>query len=522
MAADDGLRFYPTSLLLSEFKTRDTAQPPDPVVEAVLGSVGERREIANEFYDDQLNISWAERQFDHDAFEDPPEVLLIYLGRITDIHPGFVRRVIEKTTTEDGRTQRYLLALGTDLPGKDAAVVAEQTEQWIHETAAYHDLAGQGLDLVNYLCDQNEFDAALDLLDVILTPRPGADDQLAGNQGMTRYRLVQTLDQVFDDLLDERDTVFLDLLKTNLEAALHIDVEDRPDHEVIVKHTAVTDLDYAEETRGKLKHLLLEYFTQATRQWVDEAPTAAERQTFIDELLAGPVTFRRIGFSLLAAYPTKYHETVEEELLNPANYQDLPVEYEFYRLLASGFEQLGDATQEQVCEIIDNGPPTDIERRAEQIAEREAEPASYFEQRIEEKWRRDRFVLLRDELPDPYADQLTVLLDKYGEPDHHPTESGLGEMTGGIVHQRGPERLEELRDQPPEDILTTAVEWTPPETDRWDTDADDRREERNHIGFSQQLPNQGTTGAVRPRNLDPRRRRYTVCCRSLSRLPGPR
>jgi hypothetical protein len=484
----DGFSFYPASLLVTALKTRDTAQLPDQVVDAVVASVDTREEIANDFYDEQLHSSWAEHQFEQGAFETPSDVLLSYLGRITDTHPAFVRQVIEETTTDDERTRRYLIRLGTELPADDTAAIGEQAVQWIQEAEAYHDLAGQALELVTHLCAHSKFDTALHLLDAVLTPlQPGGENQLQGDQGMTRYRIIQTLDEIFDTLLTERGTAFIDLLQTNLEAALRIEDDDTVDHEVIVRHTAVSDLDYADENRGTLPELLLEYFTRATMQWVSADPADGGRQELMDELLDGPIMFRRVSFALLAAHPDAYPDTVEATLRDTDNYRDLPIGYEFYRLLDAGFPYLDPTAQEHVCEIISDGPYTAYEQRAEQLAEREGEPASYFEQRIEETWQRDRFFLIRNELPDPYADRLTNLLDKYGDPDRLPTESHRSAVTGGFVNQRGPEQTEELSDQPAETVLTRAVEWEPPETEGWETDDSGQLEERNHLGFSRQL-----------------------------------
>ncbi|TMT81731.1 hypothetical protein E2L06_17625 [Haloterrigena sp. H1] len=485
--ADDGLSFYPASLLATELKTRDVAQLPDTVIESVLASVAERQSIANDFYDDRLHISWAERQLDHGAFDPSIPVQRSYLGRITDTYPGFVRRVIKETTINDEKTQQYLIRISTELPAADATVVGEQAVQWLHKTEAYHSLVGQVLELITHLCAEREFDTALALLDTVLTPQQTGDrNQLDGDQSMTRYRLIQTLKEIFDELLAERGAAFIDLLKTNLEAALHEGM-DTVDRTGIVRHSVVTDLDYADENRGTLQQLLLEYFTRAAMQWVSADPTATGRRELVDELLAGSITFRRVAFAVLAAHPESYRDMVETVLTDTDNYRELPVGYEFYCLLTAGFKHLDNEGQEQVCKIISDGPYTDYDRRAEQIAEREAEPASYFKQRLQEKWQRDRFLLIRDELPAHYVNQLTALLDTYGEPEQLPSQPYQPDVSGGFVNQRGPEQTEKLRDQPAEGVLTRAAEWEPPETERWETDDTGQLEEWNHLGFSRQL-----------------------------------
>jgi len=487
---EDGLSFYPTSLLVTEFKTRDTEQLPDPIVEAVFAAIDSRTEIANDFYDAQLHRSWAERQLDQGALETPSNILLTYLARVTDTHPPFVQRAIDAAQPDDERSKRYLISLGTDLPASGARTVGEKAIPWIRETDAYHDLAYRGLDLLEHLCSHNEYDTALDLLDVILTPRQvNGNDQLEGNQGMTRYRLIQALEEIFTDLREERPDGLIEVLYTNLKDVLRIEWEDSVEYDVIVKQIPVTELDYVDENRGKLKHILLQYFICAVTAWVSGDPVAADRREFVKELLNDPVMFQRVGFTLLAAHPKYYVDIIETELLDKENYRDRPAAFEFHRLLATAFGYLEEDAEAQVCDIISDGPHTDVEERAEQLAERREESAGYLEQRLRETWRRDRFYLIQDSLPGPYATQLNELLEKYGEPDRLPSEPFQSAVTSGwgVVNERGPEQTEELRDQPAEEVLTTVVEWEPPETERWDPDEDEKLEEWSHVGFSRQV-----------------------------------
>lgn len=490
VVADDGFSFYPASLLITEFKTRDLEQLPAPLVETVFTAIDARTKIANDFYDAQLHHSWAERQLKQGAFKTPSNILLTYLARIAETNPSFVQRAINAAQPDDERTKWYLISLGTDLPASGARMVGEKAIPWLKETDAYHDLAYRGLELFEHLCNLNEYDTALDLLDVIFTPRQvDGNDQLKGNQGMTRYRLIQALEETFPKLCEERPDDLIEVLYTNLENALRIEWEDGVEYEVIVKQKPVTELDYVDENRGKLKHILLEYFIRAVTTWIAENPAAAERREFVEELLDGPIMFQRVGFTLLAAHPEHFVDIIETELLEIENYRDHPATFEFYHLLVTAFERLEEDAQTQVCEIISEGPYTDVAERAEQLAERRDESAGAFEQRLRETWRRDRFYLVPDSLPESYTAQLSELVEKHGEPERPPSEPYQSAVTGGwgVVNERGPEQTEELRDQPAEEVLTTAVEWEPPETERWEPDEDGELEEWSHVGFSRQV-----------------------------------
>jgi hypothetical protein len=192
---------------------------------------------------------------------------------------------------------------------------------------------------------------------------------------------------------------------------------------------------------------------------------------------------------VLSQFPETFATQISDEVTNEQNYHEQHSQYEFYLALEKGFEHLDNGAQQRVCEVIENGPYTEeVEDRAERLAAQGEEPASYFEQRIRETWKRDRLYLIRDHLDDPYAAQFDELLEKHDEPDRPPSQGRQPRrIHGGFVRQRGPVETEELRDQPAEEVLTTAVEWEPPDSERWETDEAEQFEEHSHGGFSDQL-----------------------------------
>lgn len=481
--ADDGLRFYPLSLLISEFKKRDAAELPDEIVESVLDSVDASCTMANDFYDTDLDQSWAELLFQDGAFTDPDSNLISYLGRTAETQPTFIRRVAEEIDTDDNRTLRFLISIGRDLPVDDAAVIGQQAATWVQDDEAYGYLASHTLRLASYLAENGEYDVPLEMLEAILEPRDG--DQLDIDQGMVRYNLTTMLDENFDDLISERGEQLIGVFASKLTAALdQQDDRARP----VAARTSFADLHYVEDNRGSLEEILLEYFVRAVTAWVAEHPTADAQTELVEQLLSGPTHLRRVGLYVLSEHPELFEETIQAELTATENYREQQSQYEFYLLLSSGFAYLDDPAQTQVCEIIQDGPYTEaVEDQAARMAERGDEPASYFEQRIRETWRRDRLYLIDEHLEGEYADQLDELVEKYGEPDQLPSRTPQPTVRGGMVRERGPVETEDLRDQSAEEVLTTAVEWEPPESNRWDTVEDDQLEEQNYLGFSRQL-----------------------------------
>lgn len=484
--ADDGLRFYSLSLLVREFKRRDASELPDPIVDSLLTSVDQSCSMANTFYDEELDQSWAELLFENGAFTDPDGNLLSYLGRTAEMRPSFVRRVAENVDTEEVRTLRFLISVGRDLPADDAAAIGRQVSAWIQGEEAYAYLAGQTLRLAEYLAEHSEYDVVLEIIEVITRPRDFR--QLEMDQGMVRYNLTTMLNDNFDDLIDERGEEFIDVIASNLNAVLRRKGDADGGYGMVAERTSIADLNFVDNDRGNLDEILLEYYVRAVSTWIAEDPSNASRRTFIEELLSEPSVYRRVGLFILSKYPGSFDDLVQEELTAEDNYRDRQANYEFYLTLDDGFEYLDNSEQEQVCEIIAEGPLTEeVEDRAAWLAKQGEESASYFEQRIREKWRRDRLYLIQNHLEEEYADILDALVEKYGEPDQLPSRTPRPVVRGGFVHERGPEETEELREQSAAEVLSTAVEWEPPESEGWDTGEDDQLEEQNYIGFSRQL-----------------------------------
>ncbi|WP_396613985.1 ATP-binding protein (plasmid) [Haloferax sp. S1W] len=488
--AEGGLSVYPAILLLDELKLWNAESLPESVVDTLILRLDNRPKVARHFYDEEADISWAEELFRRDRFDNPDNLLVGYLNRIADNQPDFILKVIQNTSTEDDNLKHFFISLASDLPAADAAKESKKIALWIRTTEAYHDLAIRGLDLVKHLCENDEFSAATDILDAVLHPRPeNTGKQLQQDQGMTHYTITSTFEEIFNDLLEEQSDKIVPLLKSKLDFALQSeDKEGNVKYEVIARRESLGDLNYSDEHYRELKHLLLEYFTEAAAYWVEEYPDRDNRREFLENLLSGPAMFRRIGFFLLGNHPDVFSDLVEAELLSEENYRDGVTDYEFYRLLEKGFDLLDEEPKQQVCEIIRRGPYTDdIEERAEWLAENNDESTNYFEKRIIEKWRRDRLHLIANSLPGKHAEYLKTLQEKYGDPEQSLTQSRRPEVTGGFVNQRGPESTDELIEQPPREVLTKAVEWEPPQSELWEKNEEGQMEEYNHLGFSRQL-----------------------------------
>lgn len=488
---EDGLSIYPSILLIDKLKQWNAENLLDELKDAIIIRLDNEEKIAHQFYDDDAHISWAEELYSRGRFKDPDNVSLSFLSRIAGSHPEFTLRVIKQSDSDNPYVQRFFISICQDLPVPKAAEVSEYIAEWVRTTSKYHELVFHGLRLVKPFCENGEFDAAISIIGASLHSRPvNTGSQFDEDQGMTRYTITNTLDDVIDDLLTERSDNLVDLFRSKLEHSLRTDNGDS-EYDTIAERRAIGQLDYIESNISELKHLLLDYFTETAEYWVNENPDSNERRYFILDLLDAPTTIRRVGLFLLGNHPKTFTDQVQTELLIVDNYYGKTTDFEFYRMLKTGFKHLELEQQHEICKIIREGPYTeDVHQRAEWLAEEEDKPESYFENRIKEKWRRDRLFLIRNSLPEGHAEYLEELLNKYGDPERSPDQPHYSTVVGGRVHERGPSRTEEYRKQSPKDVLTEAVEWEPPESSEWDIwerDEDGTIEEFNHVGFSRQL-----------------------------------
>lgn len=489
---EDGLRFYPASLILDEIKTWDTADVDDHIVTALIGMFDDRDELAQAFFDEDTHRNWAETWFQHDRFDEPDGYLLTYLNRIVDVHPEFVLDVIETTSTEDVKTRRFLTSIARELPPTTAASASETVAELIAFTEDIHGFEFQGLRLVEYLCENGEVDAALPVLEAILRPKDcDMDETRRQERKFERYSTIETLNDTYDLFLEETGRDFIEVLDKTLRRTLRTEKDETGtiQYESVDNRTPIKDLDYDETNTGKRKHIIYTYLSRAVEQWVDDNPDNNDRTQLLEEYLDDPdPNFRRLGLYLLSNHPDTHLHRTTEELLEEDNYYMDEIRFEFYRLLEQGFPYLEPENQDRICQILRDGPRDQgwVKQRAERFADEENSLAELKEQ-IVDRWQLKRLYLVKDSVPDAHRNYVMDLLDQHGEPETPPTEVYSPEVHSGTVTEKGPAELDDLQDWPADDVLELCVTWEPPEGKDWTDNASGGFEEVSYHGFANQL-----------------------------------
>lgn len=144
-------------------------------------------------------------------------------------------------------------------------------------------------------------------------------------------------------------------------------------------------------------------------------------------------------------------------------YLDEDFRNEYAHLARAVLPTLNDEEKEQWLALIASGPFQDldwIEERAERFL-REGETVEEVVQRYREVWRRDVLASIgADQLPEPGADLLAQLVEKWGSP-HHPEFPNWMEFKE--VTPRGAESAARLESMSAAEVVSWLREWTPDE-----------------------------------------------------------
>lgn len=489
----DGLSYYPASLLAEDLRTWSIEELPDVTVDTLISTLDQREELARAFYDENTHHSWSTELLHRDQFNEPDGYLLGYLNQIVDDQPDFVLRVIQSTTTEDPNTRRFFVDIATELPPETAAKTTSTVADWIRTTEDAHAFEYRGLQLVEYLCEHGETEAALEVLEAILHPKQrDTEEERQQERRFERYSTIETLDDTFDKFVTEAGEDFIQVFEDTLRETLQSEEDETGTvrYEPVGERKPIKDLDYDETNRGQRKHIIYTYLSRAAANWVDEDPTDADRKQLIQNYLDDEnPNFRRLGLFLLSKHPEADIHRIRSELLEQENYHQGDIQFEFYRLLENGFQKMPAGDQEQLCQLIRNGPPDSegVEQRAEYFAERSGDPIDEVKQRIIEKWHRNRLYLIEDYLPQKHRAYLDDILDKYGAPERLPTEPHTPNVHSGIVKQKEPDELSQIPGDSAEEVLKFLAEWELSNEEEWEPQGEGGFEEVSYQGVSDEL-----------------------------------
>jgi hypothetical protein len=466
--AENGLGDYTAKKILDEVKTWD-ATANDELTDIILEKLDERETLKTYFFANPPHPSWAIALRERGRFEDPPDVFLQYLRNLAPDYPDVVSDVLPAVDTDDRHTLALVVIVIRELPADHAADHVELVKESItHGQPDWHSF--QTMELMKELVQSGEFDAAIELLHLLLRPRePEEGEPGTAQPKADLYDLKSGLEDVIKPLIEAEGERIIDLLETQLINAIEIEAEQKNREVGRIPgplHTSIGHTNFAETSYSNFKNLLTGALLFAIEQWIEAEPENETRERKIEQYLDSITFLNRIGLYLLNKYKGYYGELVRRELLDEENYGALLIKEDFLRLLRDGYGELDDPIQEKVLDIITDVP---VKESLEEGARQRSEEVEGYtaEELVEESinsWVRDRLWIIRDELPEEERAELNRLIDELGEPEN---VLSVVSTRGGFVSQESPLSAEEIEERSPEQIIEYCIQ-EPFETTKWE------------------------------------------------------
>jgi hypothetical protein len=313
---ENGIPFYTATILLDELKGLSTDDVPDTIVRTVLSALEDREPLARYFLDDDVDRSWSEQLYDQGSFADPDVPQLQYLKAIVDVHSDFVVKVITNLDSDDPNTQRAVISTAEELPADAAAQTADVIKSWVSESPSFRHVGFPAVQLVDHLITNGEPNAALTVLQGVVTaPDRDPDVDWGQDRQFEQYELHELLQKTRATFVQECSQDFINVLDEALRQTLDskTDSDGKPVYESVAGRTPIPELSYDEDNTGKRKHILFTYLSRAAKQWVAAEPTGSDREAFITSYLDDPIpAFRRIGLFLLSQHPDVYRDLIAD------------------------------------------------------------------------------------------------------------------------------------------------------------------------------------------------------------------
>lgn len=222
--------FYERALLLDPLKELEdiSEQQVNEVVTAIQDP-----SLAKYFFHDLQNPSWVTPLLHYGIFSNPPSDVEIdgntyyyqwpasqYLVRVAALAPIETVKIIRTTRTKNPFIIGDFVRAVLKLPAKYAAIVVPMFEKWFADLKHGDNLAIDAIHLLERLADEEEIEAALELLSILTIPTKTPDHPF--HEATSRYNSVWLNDLIqvlLTHLMPKQPYDVLQILRSQLETA---------------------------------------------------------------------------------------------------------------------------------------------------------------------------------------------------------------------------------------------------------------------------------------------------------------
>lgn len=462
-------------------------RPTPETVNRTVALLGHKEQIRY-FFDKLENPEWIKPLEAKGFFVKPPEPQrdeergtigfppwpeLRYLMRMAPIKPDTVLEVVCKIPDDHGNIRVYedLVDVALHMPPNLSVMLTEKAKLWAQSPYQMF-LADKIGELIGYLAEGEQIDAALDLASVLLEVLPDPKYQAKRSED-SEFRLPPDLNSrcdewQYEEILKKKIPKLwkvdgirtIQLLCDLLNQAVFLSQEDEKERQNYEDYSYIwrpAIEDHSQNRRSGIRFLLVSSIRNAI---VNTASTDPSSVPIILQVLESHKwkVFHRLGLYLLKSFGSSYPELVEDRLSNREMFNDYGVRHEYASLLGEYFGQLNQEHQETILKWINEGPDVDrfIESRKEWTSK---QPTDEEINRYCKTWQRDRLSWFKSHLSDDLQKTYKELVDEFGEPDH-PDFSSYGSSWTGPT---SPKDADELKSMTVPEIVNYLKNWVPPD-----------------------------------------------------------
>jgi hypothetical protein len=446
LAESGGLDFYEKAALLDEIQTWPDIASYPLALDAILRVLSVDTNLERYFFRHLAaseNLGWFEPLRQRGFFDTPPEPIerdgtisypawptLWYLFAVAPKLPEGVIEVAEKIHTQDSFLMLELVRVARSMPPAYAARMAPLVILWADEGMKVEENV---IYLATYLAQEDQWEAALTLVELILSPQEQQVPQKA-NSKAERYLLQAFVERGLAFFLEHRPLETLHIVQRNLEQA--IEIEEPDDHDGSWIWRPAIEPHEQNMGLGEIKDLLVDAAVQALSAVVESTPD--QGRTVLEAHLEHHYSiFRRLAIHTIRLNADLWPDLVEHLFTERQHLEDTEIYHEYWMLMHDAYDSLPASVQDGFVERLLNRLPQ----------ERIEDEKQYHRQRY---WVFRRLWALKDSLSsDEHRRVLAELVNEYGEPDY-PSLLSYTRAVWGSISSKTSEELSKLS---PEEIL---------------------------------------------------------------------
>ena len=376
-----------------------------------------------------------------------------YLVRVADSHPQLVAHIALTIRTANFRVHNDLVDAAVRMPAKYAAVMEPAVASWL-DGPFRASLPEKAADLMVYLGEHEEPEAAVDLLQALMSPadqKPGlvADTREPRQPEEIRSKFDEwQLDQIVRGQVQKIAATYPNRVVAVLENKLVAAIYGEADEQGAADPTRFSFWAEDAESDG-VGHPIQGYkplLLRGLREALEGAPETVVRWAAWRYVAHPYVVLRRLGIRLIGSHLEQCGELAEEVLSNRETVFDGSTWPEIYRLLEAGVGRLSAELRARLLEWISAGP-------SEALVERErkwyresmhGDPPVEHMNAWGDRWILDHLWPLRNhDLPDEIRAQLDRLKTDRGAPTP-PRRGAFSVSFAGVVSLKSKDELIEM------------------------------------------------------------------------------